>query len=89
MEKRARGLSLRNFNKACTRYENFVLTFDLDFGEHQEMFQDLSKTWFNVQSEHERYMLTVSEDTYEAKILWIDEPESKFHELRSRKCQFE
>ena len=53
------------------------------------MFQDVSKTWFHVQSEHEGYMLTVSEDTYEAEILWIDEPESKFHEVRSTKCQFE
>ena len=66
-----------------------MLTFDPDFEEHQEMFQDVSKTWFNVQGEHERCMLTVSEDTYEAEILWIHEAESKFHELRSKKCQFE
>ena len=25
------------------------------------MFQDVSRTWSNVQSEHERYMLTISE----------------------------
>ena len=89
MEKRANALSLQNFNKVCTRYENFLLNFDNDFEEHQEMFQDVSKTWFNVQSEHERYMLTVSDDTYESEILWIDEPETKFHESRSRKCQLE
>ena len=59
-----------------------MLTFDPDFEEHQAMLQDVSKTWFNVLSEHERYMLTVSEDTYEAEILWIDEPEANFHELR-------
>ena len=56
-----------------------MLTFDPNFEEHQEMFQDVSKMWFNVQSE--RYMLTLSEDTYEAKILWIDEHETKFHGL--------
>ena len=88
MEKTARALSLRNFKKACIRYENFLLTLiPILKSTNQEMFQDVSKTWFNVQSAHERYMLTVSDDTYEAEILWIDEPES--NELRSKKCQFD
>ena len=82
MGKRAKALSLRNFDKGCTRYENFLLTFDANFKEQQQIVEDMSKTWFNLQSKHERYLLTFSEDNNEADMLWIDETETKFHELR-------
>ena len=88
MEKRARSLSQRNFNKAIDRYETFILNDNVTLEEHEVMFQDVSNAWLNVQEKHEQFILSIPEDQ-DCDYGWIDDLESKYHVLRSKKCAFE
>ena len=88
MEKRARSLSQRNFNKAIDRYETFILNDNVTLEEHEVMFQDVSIAWLNVQKKHEQFILLIPEDQ-DSDYGWIDDLESKYHVLRSKKCAFE
>ena len=87
MEKRARSLSQRNFNKTIDRYETFILNDNITL-EHEVMFQDVSIAWLNVQEKHEQFILSIPEEQ-ECDFAWIDDLETKYHGLRSKKCPFE
>ena len=85
VEQRARSLCLRNFNKACNRYETFLSKVDVSVEENQMYFDDIVSTCTLLQEKQETYLLTLNEELYENEISWIDDPENKFHELRSKK----
>ena len=90
MEQRTRSLCLRNFTKACNRHETFLSKLELSsLDENQVFFDDVVSTWTLVQAKQEEYLLGRSEETYENEISWIDEHEAKFHELRTKNCQYE
>ena len=83
-------MCLRNFTKACNRYETSLSKLELSsLDENQVFFDDVVSTWTLVQAKQEEYLLDLSEETYENEISWIDEHEAKFHELRTKKCQYE
>ena len=82
VEQRARSLCLRNFNKACNRYETFLSKVDVSVEENQMYFDDIVSTWTLLQEKQETYLLTLNEELYENEISWIDDPENKFHGLR-------
>ena len=90
MERRARSLCLRNFTKACNRYETFLSKIEISsMDENQVLFEDVVNTWTSVQAKQEEYLLSLSDEMYEKEISWIDEHEATFHALRTKKCQYE
>ena len=89
MEQRARSLSLGNLTKACNRYETFLSNVGVSVEENQLLFDDIVKTWTLVQEKHEAYLLALNDEMYDKELSWIDDPENRLLELRSRKCQLE
>ena len=89
VEQRARSLSLRNFTKACNRYETFLSEVEKSAEENQLCFEDIVNTWSLLQEKQNEYLLKLDQEMYDNEISWIDEPENRFHALRSKKCQLE
>ena len=89
VEQRARSLCLRNFTKACNRYETFLSKVGVSVEENQLYFDDIVSTWNLVQDKQEAYLLTLNDEMYDKELSWIDDAENRFHELRSKKCQLD
>ena len=52
-------------------------------------FEDIVNTWSLLQEKQNEYLLKLDQEMYDNEISWIDEPENRFHALRSKKCQLE
>ena len=89
VEQRARSLSLSNFTKACNRYETFLSEVEKPAEENQLCFEDIVNTWSPLQEKQNEYLLKLDQEMYDNEISWIDEPENRFHALRSEKCQLD
>ena len=57
VEQRARSLCLRNFTKACNRYETFLWKVGVSVEENQLYFDDIVSTWNLVQDKQEAIYL--------------------------------
>ena len=43
------------------------------------------KTWSLLQEKQSEYLLKLDQEMYDNEISWIDEPDNRFHALRSKK----
>ena len=49
-----------------------------------DCFDNIVKTW-TLQEKQNEYLLKLDQEKYDNEISWIDEPENRFHALRSKK----